>query len=114
MAPILECAAHVAGNDKRVLAGVTFIGSPGLTGRGINRCEAVLGAGWVRRLPSVRLIALWRLSSFVHHGVSSRLIPTRVKANSFRGFQSRAIQTLWSRTGGLPCGQGLRFAPAMT
>src|SRR3954454_19492164 len=30
------------------------------------------------------------------------VIPTRVKANSFWGFQSRASQTLWRRTGGLP------------
>ena len=44
----------------------------------------------------------------------TRLIPTRVKADSFRGFQNRASQTLWRRTGGSPCGQGLRFARTMT
>src|SRR3954465_15730231 len=42
------------------------------------------------------------------------LIPTRVKADSFWGFQNGASQTLWWRTGGSPCGQGLRFAPTMT
>src|SRR4051812_28475578 len=38
------------------------------------------------------------------------LIPTRVKADSFRGFQTGASQIPWWRTGGSPCGQGLRFA----
>src|SRR4051812_26748395 len=41
------------------------------------------------------------------------LIPTRVKADSFRGFQTGASQTLWRRTGGSPCGQGLRFVRTM-
>src|SRR4051794_1897747 len=45
---------------------------------------------------------------------SQRLIPTRVKADSFRGFQTGASQTLWRRTGGSPCGQELRFARTMT
>ena len=35
----------------------------------------------------------------------SQLIPTRVKADSFRGFQTGASQTLWRRTGGSPCGE---------
>src|SRR3954462_15123734 len=39
----------------------------------------------------------------------TKLIPTRVKADSFRGFQTGASQTLWRRTGGSPCGQGLHF-----
>src|SRR4051794_10389797 len=42
------------------------------------------------------------------------LIPTRVKADSFRGFQTGASQIPWWRTGGSPCGQGLRFARTMT
>src|SRR3954464_14222345 len=42
------------------------------------------------------------------------LIPTRVKADSFWGFQSGASQIPWRRTGGSPCGQGLRFARIMT
>src|SRR3954451_16650762 len=42
------------------------------------------------------------------------LIPTRVKADSFWGFQSGASQIPWRRTGGAPCGQGLRFARIMT
>src|SRR3954467_7889424 len=46
--------------------------------------------------------------------MSLRLIPTRVKADSFRGFQSGASQIPWWRTGGSPCGQGLRFARIMT
>src|SRR3954466_16091015 len=45
---------------------------------------------------------------------SDRLIPTRVKADSFRGFQTGASQIPWWRTGGSPCGQGLRFAQTMT
>src|SRR3954453_232755 len=40
-------------------------------------------------------------------------IPTRVKADSFRGFQTGASQTLWWRTGGSPCGQGLHFVRTM-
>jgi hypothetical protein len=43
-----------------------------------------------------------------------RVIPTRVKADSFRGFQTGASQTLWRRTGGSPCGQGLHFVRTMT
>ena len=43
-----------------------------------------------------------------------RLIPTRAKADSFWGFQTSASLTPWRRIGGLPCGQGLRFAPTMT
>src|SRR4051794_14617639 len=42
------------------------------------------------------------------------LTPTRVKADSFWGFQNRASLTLWWRAGGSPCGQGLRFAQTMT
>src|SRR3954464_7107142 len=42
------------------------------------------------------------------------VIPTRVKADSFWGFQSGASQIPWWRTGGSPCGQGLRFARTMT
>src|SRR3954466_9819120 len=42
--------------------------------------------------------------------LTGKLIPTRVKADSFRGFQSEASQIPWWRTGGSPCGQGLRFA----
>src|SRR3954470_16025777 len=41
------------------------------------------------------------------------VIPTRVKADSFWGFQNRASQTLWWRTGGSPCGQGLHFVRTM-
>ena len=37
-----------------------------------------------------------------------QIIPTRVKADSFRGFQTGASQIPWWRTGGSPCGQGLR------
>src|SRR3954453_14518415 len=37
-----------------------------------------------------------------------------MKADSFWGFQNGASQTLWWRTGGSPCGQGLRFAQTMT
>jgi hypothetical protein len=44
----------------------------------------------------------------------SRLIPTRVKADSFRGFQTGASQIPWRRTGGSPCGQELHFARTMT
>ena len=43
----------------------------------------------------------------------AQLIPTRVKADSFRGFQTGASQTLWRRTGGSPCGQGLHFVRTM-
>src|SRR3954470_7973232 len=43
-----------------------------------------------------------------------RLIPTRVKADSFRGFQTGASQIPWRRTGGSPCGQGLHFVRTMT
>src|SRR5215207_3395711 len=42
-----------------------------------------------------------------------RIIPTRVKDDSFRGFQTGASQTLWRRTGGSPCGQGLPFIRTM-
>src|SRR3954452_5137141 len=42
------------------------------------------------------------------------LIPTRVKADSFRAFQTGASQIPWRRTGGSPCGQELRFARTMT
>src|SRR3954469_14442931 len=42
--------------------------------------------------------------------VTKLLIPTRVKADSFRGFQTGANQTPWWRTGGSSCGQELRFA----
>src|SRR4051812_12225525 len=55
-----------------------------------------------------------------HHGVSVKVharvavIPTRVKADSFRGFQTGASQILWRRTGGSPCGQELHFARTMT
>src|SRR3954467_2154307 len=41
------------------------------------------------------------------------VIPTRVKADSFRGFQAGASQTLWWRTGGSPCGQGVHFVRTM-
>src|SRR5215217_1881927 len=41
---------------------------------------------------------------------SRELIPTRVKADSFRGFRSGASQIPWRRTGGSPCGPGLHFA----
>src|SRR3954451_13878660 len=37
------------------------------------------------------------------------VIPTRVKADSFWGFQSGASQIPWWRTGDSPCGQGLHF-----
>src|SRR3954462_10946195 len=46
-------------------------------------------------------------------GANRRVIPARVKADSFWGFRSGASQTLWWRTGGSPCGQGLRFAQTM-
>src|SRR4051812_37306645 len=42
------------------------------------------------------------------------VIPTRMKADSFWGFQTGASQIPWWRTGGSPCGQGLRFARMMT
>ena len=42
-----------------------------------------------------------------------RLIPTRMKADSLRGFQTGASQTPWRRTGGSPCGQGLHFVRTM-
>jgi hypothetical protein len=42
------------------------------------------------------------------------LIPTRVKADSFWGFQNGASQIPWWRTGGSPCGQELHFARTMT
>src|SRR4051812_21132928 len=38
--------------------------------------------------------------------VDVHVIPTRVKADSFWGFQSGASQIPWWRTGGSPCGQG--------
>src|SRR4051812_43667581 len=38
------------------------------------------------------------------------LIPTRVRADSFRAFQTGASQIPWRRTGGSPCGQELHFA----
>src|SRR3954447_11836295 len=41
------------------------------------------------------------------------LIPARVKADSFWGFQSGASLTPWWRTGGSPCGQGLPFVRTM-
>src|SRR3954470_25021917 len=44
----------------------------------------------------------------------AQVIPTRVKADSFRGFQTGASQILWRRTGGSPCGQELHFARTMT
>src|SRR3954451_13232459 len=37
------------------------------------------------------------------------LIPARVKADSFWGFQTGASLTPWWRAGGSPCGQGLPF-----
>ena len=43
----------------------------------------------------------------------SRIIPARVKADSFWGFRSGASQIPWWRAGGSPCGQGLRFAQTM-
>src|SRR3954470_8923725 len=49
-----------------------------------------------------------------NEGSARDLIPTRVKADSFRGFRSGASQIPWWRTGGSPCGQGLRFARTMT
>src|SRR3954465_3473049 len=47
-------------------------------------------------------------------GLDRLVITTRGKADSFRGFQSGASQIPWWRTGGSPCGQGLRFARIMT
>src|SRR4051812_14443058 len=41
------------------------------------------------------------------------VIPARVKADSLWGFRSGASQIPWWRTGGSPCGQGLRFAQTM-
>src|SRR3954454_18903251 len=45
--------------------------------------------------------------------LSAGVIPTRVKADSFRGFQTGASQIPWRRTGGSPCGQGLHFVRTM-
>src|SRR4051795_11908207 len=67
----------------------------------------VLAAAACGSVPS----AATRLPSRIRQ---TSFIPTRVKADSFRGFQNRASQTLWRRTGGSPCGQGLRFARTMT
>src|SRR4051812_44351410 len=43
-----------------------------------------------------------------------QVIPTRVRADSFRAFQTGASQIPWRRTGGSPCGQGLPFVRTMT
>src|SRR3954463_5621853 len=51
--------------------------------------------------------------SFIRKG-DQVVIPTRVKADSFRGFQTGASQIPWRRTGGSPCGQGLPFVRTMT
>src|SRR3954451_24776022 len=48
-----------------------------------------------------------------HPRIKHLILPTRVKADSFRGFQTGASQTLWRRTGGSPCGQGLHFVRTM-
>src|SRR4051794_21198540 len=60
----------------------------------------------------------FRIRYFMEHAATcgrsfTKLIPTRVKADSFRGFQTGASQTLWRRTGGSPCGQGLHFVRTM-
>src|SRR4051812_7185591 len=84
----------------------------------VRQCRQVLGLihGYVIRLPANAVLQR-RIAHLLTRPVGRpphEVIPTRVKADSFRGLQTGASQIPWRRTGGSPCGQGLHFVRTMT